>query len=192
MWTTAFHFPMALLTAANSGGVPGWSLLSGFIGALVGAGIGAGAIFAAQASARDSDRRAALSALVVEWEHLSQLEPANMKEPIPMQPGDHEQKYRELAFKPMPKDAYLDVLPFLGTLQPNPRNMLVDLAFSVSAYNASATFFNEHPEHGETTEVIGKVTVLAGVAIDKAKVAMEATRRCETRLNDWVPIQPTP
>jgi hypothetical protein len=150
------------------------NLISALIGAFIGAGASFAAIVFQQSRSTNAERRAALSAFAVEWGHLARMAPDGLK-----------RDNKEVAFIPIPSDAYRFAFPHVAGLSAEARQELVELATVVSAYNTSATFFADNV--ATRMDVLPRVRELGEDAITKAGYAMRALRIAEPRLNEWVP-----
>jgi hypothetical protein len=118
---------------------------SGVIGVVVGAVVSGGFLLFQQRRATVSARTFAMAALDIELAHAESVA----------------QNPKQVAFTPMPNDAYAQALPYLSKLNRTQLRKAVDAAIAISTYNADALFFNTHGALDPTWELRAKVSAKA-------------------------------
>jgi hypothetical protein len=161
------------------------TVLLGLSSGLVGAIIGGVATYASVGHEHqlqsDTDRRTALSALAVEWDALAAMDVDGLK-----RRGPGGGQHLDVAFTPIPTNAYQLAFPYFADIDGATRKELIDLGFRVSAYNASAAFFNTTYGLPGAAQFVSRIERMAGFTISQAVVAMVLWRRVEPSLNQWV------
>lgn len=152
--------------------------------ALIGVGVGAllGVLTALLVEWRRdrSARKRALCSLAAEWDALAVMEANDLKK---RKAGGVN---IDLGFTPIPTDGYRVAFPYLARFKESTRQVLVQCAFEVSAYNASATFFNtNYGQPGE--DHLQRVYDMGDAAIGRAGEAIAELRKAVPRLKRWVP-----
>ena len=99
---------------------------TGLIGVIVGAVLSAGGFGVREHWANQRARSAALNALRTEFDLVEEVG----REP------------KSVAFRPMPTDAYRQALAYVSTLDQDVKKQVLNAGLAISAYNASAEFFN--------------------------------------------------
>jgi len=122
---------------------------------VVGAALSAGFLTYQHRQRDKAARRSAFTALAVEFLHVVIVG----SEP------------KVLAFSPMPDTAYRQALLHITTVSALSQQKVTDAGLTISAYNASAAFFNTHTALDDTWE--GRVAFLARKARDQAYEARD-------------------
>jgi hypothetical protein len=98
----------------------------------VGAIISSGTLLYLQDRQEKSAENSALAALAIELDHVVKVVPKT------------ESAEKEVAFNPMPSDAYRQALPYIRSLHEDTLDQLMDAELAIAAYTASAEFFLIH------------------------------------------------